>query len=355
MKYNKKILFFYILILISKYHKRIFGNNSVLDGNAFQFKRNVNLYNILLLPNPNIKEEFLFSLKSKNEILLSQIKTSQLKLLSNLKNNKSNTNNNNSLKNKKSKLNFFKDILLELKNNLSEILNQKILHKNYLETGLNKKKKNIYKKIFINEKIQKCSGKDEMAKLKILNFEIENEIEKINFLINNKLQIIKYLKIVNIFPEQNRELFYNNQKKNNKEIDEILKSEKNLLKEILNKMVIENNLQNNDIEKCKNDIRKIKQKIEVRKNINQSDIIYEDSLENKIITSFSNFYNKSKGDIFKNNILSEINKDNKNIYINNNSNNILNLKLNINLNINNNKIISQKIENSLENSLSNDE
>ena len=111
--------------------------------------------------------------------------------------------------------------------------------------------------------------------------------------------------------------------------------------------LIQNNLQSKFIEKYKNDINNIKQNFKLEQNINQSDIIYEDSLENKIVTSLSNFYNKSNSNN-KENYLYEINEDNKKLYINKNSfNNVLNLKLNINLNINTNQYFSEMKDNIL--------
>ena len=95
----------------------------------------------------------------------------------------------------------------------------------------------------MSEKRQKCLKKDEISKLKALNFEIENEIEKVDFLIKKNTNLIKYLKIVNIFPEQNRELYFYDQKVNDKEIDEMFKALKKNEKKYLKKIIIDNNFQ----------------------------------------------------------------------------------------------------------------
>jgi len=96
--------------------------------------------------------------------------------------------------------------------------------------------------IFKKEKVEKCFGRDEISKLKILNFEIENEIKKIDFLSQNKKDLNKYLKIVDIFPEHNRELFYNFIKQDNNDIEQILNTniskEKEILIETKNKNMI---------------------------------------------------------------------------------------------------------------------
>lgn len=141
----------------------------------------------------------------------------------------------------------------------------------------------------------------------------------------------KYLSIVNIFPEQNRELEYNNQKKDNQEIEEIFNLQKKFVEQKYNQILIENNLQESEIEKYNNAINLIKQNIKIKKIVSSSNIIYEKSLENKSINSFSNSCN------FNSKIFYEMNEDNKrNVYINNNNlTNVVNFKFNINLNINN--------------------
>lgn len=189
----------------------------------------------------------------------------------------------------------------------------------------------MQKKIFLKERTKKCLGKDEFSKLKILNFTIENEIKKIDFLLNYKMNMNKYLSIVNIFPEQNRELEYNNQKKDNQEIEEIFNLQKKFVEQKYNQILIENNLQESEIEKYNNAINLIKQNIKIKKIVSSSNIIYEKSLENKSINSFSNSCN------FNSKIFYEMNEDNKrNVYINNNNlTNVVNFKFNINLNINN--------------------
>jgi hypothetical protein len=82
--------------------------------------------NTLLLPNPHFKEEILFSNKSQKVILLSLIKSAQVSLLSSL-NQKSN---NFQLKKRNS---FYKNLLLDLKKNLSFAINEKNISKSYYE------------------------------------------------------------------------------------------------------------------------------------------------------------------------------------------------------------------------------
>ena len=328
-----------------KSNKRILNiniNKSTKDL-IYQNKSKNKLFNQLLLPTPNFREEILFANKSQKEILLSKIKTSQLTLLSRLKKNDSQN-----IKIKK--VIIFKNVLCELKSDISNLLKEKKTNEHNLKNKLKKLKINMGKKLFIKEKSDKCFGKDEISKLKILNFKTVNEIEKINFMIKYTSKITKYLKVVDIFPELNREYFFNTPEDNNKEIEQAFNSQKKIVNEIYDETLFQNNLQAKFIEKYKNDINNIKQNLKLEQNINQSDIIYEDSLENKIVTSLSNFYNKSNSNN-KENYLYEINEDNKKLYINKNSfNNVLNLKLNINLNINTNQYFSEMKDNILSNS-----
>ena len=196
-----------------KSNKRILNiniNKSTKDL-IYQNKSKNKLFNRLLLPTPNFREEILFANKSQKEILLSKIKTSQLTLLSRLKKNDSQN-----IKIKK--VIIFKNVLCELKSDISNLLKEKKTNEHNLKNKLKKLKINMGKKIFIKEKTDKCFGKDELSKLKILNFKTVNEIEKINFMIKYTSKITKYLKIVDIFPELNREFFFNTPEDNNKEI-----------------------------------------------------------------------------------------------------------------------------------------
>ena len=322
--------------------KKLFRNKSLLE-NKILSKSQINLFKQFLTPNLHIKEEILFTNKSRKELLLSQIKETQISLLP-IKNKTS------LIISKNKKIKILKNILYQLKQNLSSMLKEKQLNANVLENKLNNIKKKLQKKIFSKEKMEINYGKNELSKLKILNFKIENEIEKINYEINNKEDTNKYLKILNIMPEDNREIFYT-QKKTSKEIDQIFYNKNMEEKEKINQIVIKKNLQNSMIDQYQKEINKIKQMIELNKIINPSDIIFEDSLENKFINSFSNYYNSSINNNKYNNSFSENNEcdDNMNkisdsININNkNKKNVISLKMNINFNINFNKYISNVV------------
>ena len=354
-----------------KSRKQLSDNNISVQSKLFDKNQN-KTFNLLLLPNPHLKEEILFSNKFQKQLLLSQIKQAQLSILSKIGQNESFS--------KKNKANFFKQLLHELKNNLSDILNQKKLKENYLLKNINDTKNFLQKKIFnfsIQKQIEKkeiegeiCETAEaekkfegnELSKLKMLNFEIENEIKKINFIIKKKIALNNQLQMNKFFREENREIFLY-QKENSNEIDKIFISEMKQLSLYLNKLNINKNMQNAKIELIENDINIIMQNIEIKNNnLYPTDIILENSLENNInsLSNFSNSYvnnnsNENYNYIFGEN-KSKINdieqSENNDVYsegVNDNVGNIFNLNMNINFNINVNKYISKMINKSFDN------
>ena len=281
--------------------------------------------NKLLLPNPHFKEEILFSNKSQKDILLSLIKSAQISLLTSLKQKSSNF--------KSKKMNFFfKNLLLDLKKNLLFAVNEKNLSKSYYENNIKSTKLQIQKNYDIFSK--KCEG-NELSKLKILNFIIENDILETDFMIEKTQKLISYLKITKIFPEENREIFL----KNKNEIDKILnvkvKKGKELLKEIISKKL----KQNDNIKQLKEEIIEIKQDLGLKTNIESTDIILEENSENRNISNYTikddNDVDKSNKDNIESKVFNNhINTQRQNSLATNNTNNIFNLNMNINFNIN---------------------
>ena len=278
-----------------------------------------NLFNKLSLYSPYSKEENLFNNKSHKEILLSLIKESQIDLLLQIKSNNFIT--------KKDKMNYFKKLITDLNQNLIYMLIEKKSKEIYLNKKKKETEKNLQKKIYnsnqINEKsketkyedfiketevLEKSYGGNELSKLKMINFVAENEIQKLDFLIQNKSYINYYIKTTNIYPEERVELFCNHQKEDSKEIDESYNSLLNKAKEELNFLTKEKIKQDKEIEEIKNEINQIKSKIEFEQ-IKPDDIIFEVSQENKSINNISHLYN----DYFENSII--ISKDYNN-YLN---------------------------------------
>ena len=297
----------------------------------------------LLLQKPHFKEEILFSNKSQKHILLSLIKTAQVELLSSLKQNSDN------FKKKKKNL-FLKNLLLDLKKNLLFVLNEKNKSKSYYENNLKNTKLKFQKNYGIFDK--KYRG-NELSKLKILNFKIENDILETDFLIEKTQELINFLKITRIFPEENREIFL----KNKNEIDKILnvkvKKGKELLKEIANKK----KKQNNNIEQIIEEINEIKEENGL---IESTDIIFEETSENRIFNNLSYIYNKENNEANETKKESKttnnnINAQNKSSLANNNINNMYNLNMNIHFNINFHDIINKSFDDNLKENKDNKE
>ena len=148
-----------------------------------------------------------FSLKSSLESLLYQIKTSQMDYISN----KSIKTNN---------LQNTKEILVLLKNSLTLMLKEKNKLYKYNKEKFDKKKRDIQKIIYPNyedtEKNETLGNKklysSETNQLKILNFQIENEISNTDFLIERYNQKIYEIKSNPFFTSDENEIYGNNYK-----------------------------------------------------------------------------------------------------------------------------------------------
>lgn len=260
-----------------------------MEKSKLKEKNNVNkiINNIILLPNPYLKEEILFSNKAHKEVLLSLIKSIQIKLIS-VNNKKENT--------KKDIIINFKILLKELINKLSYILNEKCKNKNYLESNINYTKKELKHKIKkkeiynnkkrVNEDLETENYMEteikeinfdgnELSKLKIQNFKIENELTKTNFLIT-----IKLLELNDAFIDKNKDYICNSNLEDKKEIDKILYWKKKEKNDLLNKYIHFQNLQKYYIEQYQKEIDKMKKKIKLRNLINSEDVVSEQSSEN---------------------------------------------------------------------------
>ena len=291
--------------------------------------------NKLLLPNPHFKEEILFSNKSQKDILLSLIKSAQISLLTSLKQKSSNF--------KSKKMNFFfKNLLLDLKKNLLFAVKEKNLSKSFYQNNIKSIKLQIQKNYDI---FNKKSEGNELSKLKILNFKIENDILETNFMIEKTQKLINYLKITKIFPEENREIFLKNKNEIDKFLNMKVKKGKELLKEIITKKM----KQNDNIKQLKEEIIEIKQDLGLESNIESTDIILEETSENRIISIYSikddNAVDKSNKDNTESKVLNnDINAQRQNSLATNNVNNIFNLNMNINFNINLHDIINKSLD-----------
>ena len=172
-----------------------------------------------------INEEIYYYDKSQKEILLSLIKNSQLNLLMQL-----------SMIDDNEKMNTIKDFLKDLKGFLAYLLNEKIKNKDNLQLNVNTKKERLQTEISNNSKydrkikdnniikrknksfqknidtemVEKNYVGSELSKLRLQNFKTENEIKKTDFSIFNIKRTLILLKNTIIFPEENREIYCQN-------------------------------------------------------------------------------------------------------------------------------------------------
>ena len=304
---------------------------------AFNLKEHLNTdirpynLNFKLSTNPSedsTQKDILFSHKLSLEFLLNLIKSNQLEYIST-----------------KPKKKFLKDFLISFRDNLDSNLHKKNKIYKSLKTENGSIKTRIQKEIFSNTKSsvknETSNPIAEIEQLKNLNFEIENEISNIDFLIEHKNKIKLNIKNSSLNKEKDT-VFYNYKKdKNISEVTDILNEKINQIKKNHNIALYEKG-------KIEKEINTVKRKIELTKEdiddkFNNS-VLKEENIENAESTFTSqritNFTEKWKN--INNKYLIEINNfksDTSNLKINNkindfNINKDLNYKAKTNLNIN---------------------
>lgn len=277
-------------------------------------------------------------------------------------------------------------MLNKLQNNLFLMHAEKMKQFNYLQIKKDNNKKMIQEILFSESHAKKINNIEfnerlnfpilkKKKELKLINFQIENEIEKTKFLIEQKSQLNLYVKSIPFFLNTNQEIFC---KINYENIDKISKILKNIQTSVKDKFVsrvkekMEIDLEINQISlqiKTFKDQNKINdQLVSNKKYIDTEEIIYEESKENNktIITNQSkrNSYaslNKinsaskiginpskkmikkhlsidalMKDSLYRNNILALCQKSNEHFNDNKSQiNNYLNMNINVNINVNN--------------------
>ena len=246
-----------------------------------------------------INEEIYYYDKSQKEILLSLIKNSQLNLLMQL-----------NMIDDNEKMNAIKDFLKDLKGFLAYLLNEKNKNKDNLQLNVNTKKERLQTEISNNlkydkkikdnniikrknksfqknvdtEMVEKNYVGSELSKLRLQNFKTENEIKKTDFSIFNLRRTLILLKNTIIFPEENREIYCQNnlnQEKIDNGFNYMMQMEKDKLDNTRKKIQEKKEEQGQYIKA----INKIKCDITTRNNILEKDIIYELSIENRITSN----------------------------------------------------------------------
>ena len=216
------------------------GNRSkTLKDQPIKIKQKPNDLSVKPIRSPNLNPTKTFSLnnfsvnqKSFLEILLGLIKISQTDIIS-------------------SSQKDLKKIITVLKDNLLSISTEQSMKEKYYLEEINKKKLHLQKKIFENEK------NEEITKFKSLNFEIENNISTVDYMIEAKKKALEKIKLIDFMPEENKEIFLDQKTNLQKNIvklmhNSLIKKTEKLCKLIMEKResdkeikYIENKLKNN--------------------------------------------------------------------------------------------------------------
>ena len=326
------------------------------------------------MPKKKETENILFNHKCSLEVLLDMIKNFQNDYI--LKVNEAN----------KNKINISKKIITLFRENLALMETEKIKKFNYIKEKNENNKKQIQKILFssetknieMNNNVQFKDDSNSFSyiqkknELNLINFQIENEINKTDFVVEQKNQIYLCAQTIPIYLDKNREIFCNINYENIEKISNILNSITKNIREKFISTVKEKTKTDLEINAIKFELESIKDNLSFdelkgEKNyIDSDDIIYEESKENNktIITNKSkrnsrvslnktNIHQKPskipslKNNVEKrfsidslmkdinypNNILSLFHKNNEN---KNQINNYLNMNINVNVNINSN-------------------
>ena len=300
--------------------------------------------NILLNPYP-IKEDKISKNKELEQILFNR--KSSLEVLLNLI--KSFQNHYFSKQIKTNKISILKLMISSFQNDLSLMVKEKNKQLEYLKIKNENNKKKLQEILFSETQTKKVNNiqiKDNLnfpyiykkKELKLINFQLENEIQKTEFITEQKNQIYLYIKSIPFFLDINQEIFCNTNYENLGNISDILKNIKRSVKEKFISVVkekMETELELNALTLQVNSLRDniINDKLNVNKKyIDTEEIIYEDTKEDNktLITNQS-----------KRNSYASLNKLSMNIKaLNSSSKNVIKKQLSID------GIMREKIKNS---------
>ena len=308
--------------------------------------------------------QILFNHKSSLEVLINAIKSFQNEYFA-----------------KEINIENAKQMLVSLKNCLSFMKSEKIKKMEYLKMKIENDKKLLQNNLFCdstpslttninNINLEKNSNYPFVMKRKeliLINFQLENEISKTQYLIDQKYQQNLYMKSIPFFLDTNQEIFCNNNFDNLETTSEILSNITRSVRENFINVVREKMETELEIKETSLQINSLRDKLisdnlsKNKKYIDTEEIIYEETKENNktLMTnqskrnSFVSTHKigiKNKSNIKKIFSLDKIMKDNIKanslFYIKNNEllndaknqiNNYLNMNINVNINVNNNK------------------
>ena len=263
-------------------NKRIFHytRNEIITSE----NRNIILTSNLTKENKDfVKEEIekiLINRKFSLEALLKIIKSFQVDYFSKEK--------------KTNNIKLIKKLLTLLQNNLTIMKNKKTKQFDSLKTTNEKDKKIIQRNLFQENENKMNYNNDlyssyikQKSELNLLNFQIENEIEKTNVMIDIKNKFYLYIKYISFYLNLNREIYCNNNKEDLETISEFLKYIKTSIKNEFISKVNEKMETDLEINALKFKIKYltdniINNKLEgYKKYIQTEQIIYEETKENE--------------------------------------------------------------------------
>ena len=322
----------------------------------------------LKLDSENLSKNYekLTSHKISLELLLSEIKTSEIAVLSN---------------SDKSLNKIIIRVLLDLKDNLKQMLEENQSKEKILEKKITDKKTILQKQLFKinknepqknkketyekNKNINISNLKSEIFLLKTLNFMAENYIKEMENIIIKKHNEYNYIKLCMYYTTIEEKEIVCKEQKYYPLVTKLLHKEIFDVRKKFKLVVSTKQYQNDEIETTNQNLMQLKDFIGKKKNgyMDNKEIIPEESKEftqsitlNRMannINNLMNIYNKQKpveneyGDniiiidnlddeSFNSNEMSDLSKNEKNkkLNINNNIHQLINLNMNINFNVN---------------------
>ena len=216
----------------------------------FEYNNNIKTFSPNKKSNPNFfgnNQELFINHKSNLEIILYNIKSTQISLLST-----------------KNKLNI-KKLLLSLKKNLNYISYNQNLKLNFYQKEINNKKNNIRNILFDENDKKNCAKIQNLLSdidvLKIENFKIEQKIEEINNVINKKNNDYNYTKLClpyNYFDEKENFVNFSENQKFFPLIIKLLNNKITSSQKKYRKILFAKQEQNDELESISNNLAEIK-------------------------------------------------------------------------------------------------
>ena len=188
------------------------------------------------------------------------------------------------------KTSLAKTMLTLLLNDLTKINKERMKQFDLIKSK-NENRKNKMKKILFPENEDDVDKSDDLNysyinqknELKYINFQIENEIEKTEILIDIKHKIYLYLKYISFYLNLNREIYCNINQESIEIVSDILKNIRTSIKKEFISTVKEKMETDLEINSLEYKIKAIKDNITLdgnKKYIDNEEIIYEDTKEN---------------------------------------------------------------------------